>query len=68
MRILVNNAGIFGMGPLLEVTPESYDKIFGVNMVAWAFPETSLGRRCFWPQATAITSLRKRSTSTVAIG
>lgn len=29
--ILVNNAAVFDMGPILEVTEKSYDFIFGVN-------------------------------------
>ncbi|MFD2264426.1 L-iditol 2-dehydrogenase [Lacibacterium aquatile] len=30
--ILVNNAALFDMGPVLEVTPESIDKLFAVNV------------------------------------
>jgi len=31
---LVNNAGIVGDAPLLEVTPETFDKVFAVNVKA----------------------------------
>jgi NAD(P)-dependent dehydrogenase (short-subunit alcohol dehydrogenase family) len=31
VNILVNNAGIFAMQPLLEVTPEHFDQLFAVN-------------------------------------
>src|ERR1700730_4518707 len=30
--ILVNNAGYFDMGPLLEITPQSFDQVFSVNV------------------------------------
>lgn len=30
--ILVNNAALFDMGPVLDVTPESIDKLFAVNV------------------------------------
>src|SRR5450432_1381663 len=29
--ILVNNAAVFDMAPIVEVTEASYDKVFGVN-------------------------------------
>ena len=30
--ILVNNAAIFDMAPIVEVTEASYDRVFGVNV------------------------------------
>ena len=30
--ILVNNAAIFDLAPIVEVTEASYDKVFGVNV------------------------------------
>src|SRR5262245_18816209 len=30
--ILVNNAAIFGMAPVVEITEKSYDRIFAVNV------------------------------------
>jgi D-sorbitol dehydrogenase (acceptor) len=30
--VLVNGAGIFDMGPILEITPESYERVFAVNV------------------------------------
>ena len=30
--VLINNAGIFEMAPLLEVTPESFERLFKVNV------------------------------------
>ncbi|HXH02928.1 MAG TPA: L-iditol 2-dehydrogenase [Candidatus Competibacteraceae bacterium] len=35
--ILVNNAAIFDMAPILEITPQSYDKIFAVNVKGLLF-------------------------------
>jgi len=32
--ILVNNAGIFDMAPLLDVTPQSFERLFKVNVEA----------------------------------
>jgi len=31
-RLLVNNAAIFDMAPLLEVTPQSFERLFQVNV------------------------------------
>jgi len=35
--ILVNNAAIFDMGPLLEITEESYDRQFAINVKGLLF-------------------------------
>jgi NAD(P)-dependent dehydrogenase (short-subunit alcohol dehydrogenase family) len=35
--ILVNNAGFFDMGPLLEITSQSFDKVFAVNVKGLLF-------------------------------
>jgi len=35
--ILVNNAAIFDMGPIVDITEASYDKIFGVNVKGTLF-------------------------------
>lgn len=35
--ILVNNAAIFDMGPLLDITEKSYDRIFAVNVKGLLF-------------------------------
>ena len=37
LDILVNNAAVFDMGPILEITPESYDRIFDVNVKGLLF-------------------------------
>jgi galactitol 2-dehydrogenase len=36
--ILVNNAAIFDMAPIVEVTEASYDKVFAVNVKACSSP------------------------------
>ena len=43
--ILVNNAAIFDMGPLLEVTRASYDKVFAVNVEGLLFTLQAVARR-----------------------
>ncbi len=43
--ILVNNAAIFGMGPILEVTPANYDKIFAVNVKGVLFTLQAVARQ-----------------------
>ena len=43
--ILVNNAGVFDMAPLLEVTPESYDRVFAVNVKGLLFTMQAVARR-----------------------
>lgn len=35
--ILVNNAGIFDMAPIVDITVESYDRVFGVNVKGLLF-------------------------------
>ena len=35
--ILVNNAAIFDMGPILDITEDSYDKVFAVNVKGLLF-------------------------------
>lgn len=37
IHVLHNNAAIFDMAPFLESTPESYDKVFAVNVKAMFF-------------------------------
>jgi NAD(P)-dependent dehydrogenase (short-subunit alcohol dehydrogenase family) len=43
--ILVNNAAVFDMAPLLEVTRESYDRIFAVNVKGLFFTMQAVARR-----------------------
>ncbi|HTW25586.1 MAG TPA: L-iditol 2-dehydrogenase [Acetobacteraceae bacterium] len=43
--VLVNNAGLFDMGPLLEVTRDSYRKIFAVNVEGLLFTLQAVARR-----------------------
>ena len=43
--ILVNNAAIFDMGPILEVTPRTYDKIFAVNVKGLLFTLQAVARQ-----------------------
>ena len=43
--ILVNNAAIFDMGPIVEVTEESYDKVFAVNVKGLFFTLQAVARR-----------------------
>lgn len=40
--ILVNNAAVFDMGPILEITPESYDRVFDVNVKGLLFTLTAV--------------------------
>ena len=35
--VLINNAGIFEMAPLLEVTPESFERLFKINVQGMFF-------------------------------
>jgi D-sorbitol dehydrogenase (acceptor) len=42
--ILVNNAAIFDMGPLLEVPERSYDKVFNVNVKGVLFMMQAVAR------------------------
>jgi acetoin reductase-like protein len=43
--ILVNNAGIFDMAPIVEVTEESYDKVFAVNVKGLFFTLQAVAKR-----------------------
>lgn len=43
--ILVNNAAIFDMAPLLEITPESFDRVFAVNVKGLLFTMQAVARR-----------------------
>ncbi len=43
--ILVNNAGVFDMAPLLEVTSESYERVFAVNVKGTLFTLQAVARQ-----------------------
>jgi D-sorbitol dehydrogenase (acceptor) len=43
--ILVNNAAVFDMEPVLEITAESYDKVFAVNVKGLLFTLQAVARR-----------------------
>jgi D-sorbitol dehydrogenase (acceptor) len=43
--ILVNNAAVFDMAPFLEVTRESYDRVFAVNVRGLLFTMQAVARR-----------------------
>lgn len=43
--ILVNDAGVFDMGPLLEFTPERWDRLFAVNVRGLFFVLQAAARR-----------------------
>ena len=43
--ILVNNAAVFEMGPLLEIRPESFDRIFAVNVRGLLFTLQAVARQ-----------------------
>ncbi len=43
--ILVNGAGIFDMAPILEITPESYDRVFAVNVKGLLFTLQAVARQ-----------------------
>jgi NAD(P)-dependent dehydrogenase (short-subunit alcohol dehydrogenase family) len=42
--VLINNAGIFDMAPLLEVKEESFDRLFGVNVRGFFFVLQAVAR------------------------
>jgi NAD(P)-dependent dehydrogenase (short-subunit alcohol dehydrogenase family) len=42
--LLVNNAGIFDMMSVLDVTPQSFDRLFGVNVRGFFFVMQSVAR------------------------
>jgi NAD(P)-dependent dehydrogenase (short-subunit alcohol dehydrogenase family) len=37
LDILVNNAAVFDLAPILEITPQSYDRVFAVNVKGLLF-------------------------------
>ena len=43
--ILVNGAGIFDLAPILEITPESYDQVFAVNVKGLLFCLQTVARQ-----------------------
>jgi D-sorbitol dehydrogenase (acceptor) len=43
--ILVNNAAIFEMAPLLEITPESFDRVFAINVKGLLFTLQAIARQ-----------------------
>jgi D-sorbitol dehydrogenase (acceptor) len=43
--ILVNNAAVFDMTPLLEISPDSYDKVFAVNVKGLLFTLQAVARQ-----------------------
>jgi acetoin reductase-like protein len=43
--VLVNNAGVFDMAPLLEITRESYRKVFAVNVEGLLFTLQAVARQ-----------------------
>ena len=43
--VLVNNAGVFDMGPIVEVTEQSYEKVFGVNVKGLFFTLQAVAKR-----------------------
>jgi NAD(P)-dependent dehydrogenase (short-subunit alcohol dehydrogenase family) len=43
--ILVNNAATFDLAPILEITEESYDKVFGVNVKSLLFTLQAVARQ-----------------------
>jgi NAD(P)-dependent dehydrogenase (short-subunit alcohol dehydrogenase family) len=43
--ILVNNAAVFDLAPILEITEESYDKVFAVNMKGLLFTLQAVARQ-----------------------
>jgi D-sorbitol dehydrogenase (acceptor) len=45
LDILVNNAAVFDMAPVLEITPESYDRVFAVNVKGLLFTLQAAARQ-----------------------
>jgi NAD(P)-dependent dehydrogenase (short-subunit alcohol dehydrogenase family) len=43
--ILVNNAGYFDLGPLLDMTPQSFDMVFAVNVKGLLFTLQAVARQ-----------------------
>jgi D-sorbitol dehydrogenase (acceptor) len=42
--ILLNNAAVFDLAPIVEITRESYDRVFGVNVAGTLFPLQAVAR------------------------
>jgi D-sorbitol dehydrogenase (acceptor) len=42
--ILLNNAAVFDLAPIVEITRESYDRVFGVNVAGTLFPLQAAAR------------------------
>ncbi|CCQ72154.1 L-iditol 2-dehydrogenase [Magnetospira sp. QH-2] len=42
--ILINNAGIFDMAPVVEITQESYDRVFAINVQGTLFMMQAVAR------------------------
>jgi NAD(P)-dependent dehydrogenase (short-subunit alcohol dehydrogenase family) len=51
--ILVNNAAVFDMAPLLEITEASYDRQFAVNVKGLLFTLQPVGAASRWSRSTA---------------
>jgi D-sorbitol dehydrogenase (acceptor) len=45
LDILVNNAAVFDLAPILEITEESYDKVFAVNVKGLLFTLQAVARQ-----------------------
>jgi NAD(P)-dependent dehydrogenase (short-subunit alcohol dehydrogenase family) len=45
LDILVNNAGIYPMAPMLQTTPELFDRVYRVNLRGLAFASKAAGAR-----------------------
>jgi len=43
--ILLNNAGIFDLAPIVEITRASYDKLFAVNVAGTLFPLQAVAKQ-----------------------
>jgi len=43
--ILVNSAGVFGLQPLLEVTPEEFDRVIAINLRGTVFATAAAARQ-----------------------
>lgn len=51
--ILVNNAGFFDLGPLFEITPERYEKVFAVNVKGLLFTLQAIAAQMVGKEAVA---------------
>lgn len=45
LDILVNNAALFDLAPIVEITPESYDRLFSVNVFGLLFSMQAAARK-----------------------